>query len=102
MDAIVTQVVLDRRGITDDFDQKIGISVNQLVSKLVDQDRLACAIEDAKQARLELENVTRQKNELELEVGQKDGKYRCFVLFNINLVKVEELSWRNSYRFLHI
>ncbi|KAG0019125.1 hypothetical protein BGZ82_000238 [Podila clonocystis] len=72
MDAIVTQVVLDRRGITDDFDQKIGISVNQLVSKLVDQDRLACAIEDAKQARLELENVTRQKNELELEVGQKD------------------------------
>ncbi|KAF9017972.1 hypothetical protein BGZ52_004645, partial [Haplosporangium bisporale] len=72
MDAIVTQVVLDRRGITDDFDQKMGISVHQLVGKLVDQDRLTFAIEDAKQARLELENVTRQKNELELEVGQKD------------------------------
>ncbi|KAF9102025.1 hypothetical protein BGX29_005014 [Mortierella sp. GBA35] len=38
MDAIVTQVVLDRRGITDNFDQKLGISVNQLVGKLVDQD----------------------------------------------------------------
>jgi len=75
MDAIVTQVVLDRRGITDDFDQKLGISVNQLVSKLVDQDRLQLAIEDAKQARHELEIVSRVKNELELEVGQKDGTY---------------------------
>ncbi|KAG0052875.1 hypothetical protein BGZ83_002023 [Gryganskiella cystojenkinii] len=72
MDAIVTQVVLDRRGITDDFDQKLGISVNQLVSKLVDQDRLQLALEDAKQARHELEIVTRHKNELEVEVGQKD------------------------------
>ncbi|GJJ73060.1 hypothetical protein EMPS_05418 [Entomortierella parvispora] len=72
MDAIVTQVVLDRRGVTDDFDQKLGISVNQLVSKLVDQDRLQLAIEDAKQARHELEIVSRVKNELELEVGQKD------------------------------
>ncbi|KAF8940983.1 hypothetical protein BGZ58_003405 [Dissophora ornata] len=72
MDSIITQVVLDRRGITDSFDQKLGISVNQLVSKLVDQDRLTLAIEDAKQARQELEIVVRQKNELELEVGQKD------------------------------
>ncbi|KAG0003943.1 hypothetical protein BGZ65_001179, partial [Modicella reniformis] len=73
MDAIVTQIVLDRRGITDNFDQKLGISVNQIISKLVDQDRLAHAIEDAKRARHELEIVTRQKNELELEVGQKDA-----------------------------
>ncbi|KAG0317729.1 hypothetical protein BG000_004435, partial [Podila horticola] len=72
MDAIVTQVVLDRRGVTETFDQKIGISVNQLVSKLVDQDRLNIALEDAKQARTELEKMTRQKNELEREVGQKD------------------------------
>lgn len=77
MDAIVTQVVLDRRGVTETFDQKIGISVNQLVSKLVDQDRLNIALEDAKQARTELEKMTRQKNELEREVGQKDGK--CLV-----------------------
>ncbi|KAF8924595.1 hypothetical protein BGZ52_008005, partial [Haplosporangium bisporale] len=74
MDAIVTQVVLDRRGVTDNFDQKIGISVNQLVSKLVDQDRLNVALEDAKQARAELEKMTRQKNELEREAGQNgDG-----------------------------
>lgn len=70
MDAIVTQVVLDRRGITDNFDQKLGISVNQLVGKLVDQDRLTQAIEDSKQARQELE--------LELEVGQKDGTFIFF------------------------
>jgi cytokinesis protein len=74
MDSIVTQIVLDRRGITDNFDQKLGISVNQLISKLVDQDRLTLALEDAKQARQELEAVSRQKNELELEVGQKDSK----------------------------
>lgn len=74
MDSIVTQIVLDRRGVTDNFDQKLGISVNQLISKLVDQDRLTLALEDAKQARQELEAVSRQKNELELEVGQKDRK----------------------------
>ncbi|KAG0009907.1 hypothetical protein BGZ80_001945, partial [Entomortierella chlamydospora] len=72
MDSIVTQIVLDRRGTTDNFDQKLGISVNQLVSKLVDQDRLNHALEDAKQARQELELVLRQKNDLELEVGQKN------------------------------
>ncbi|KAF9356289.1 hypothetical protein BGX26_005472 [Mortierella sp. AD094] len=72
MDSIVTQIVLDRRGTTDNFDQKLGISVNQLVSKLVDQDRLNHALEDAKQARQELELVLRQKNDLEFEVGQKD------------------------------
>ncbi|KAG0026509.1 hypothetical protein BGZ81_006308 [Podila clonocystis] len=72
MDAIVTQVVLDRRGVTENFDQKIGISVNQLVSKLVDQDRLNVALEDVKQTRTELEKMTRQKNELEREIGQKD------------------------------
>lgn len=78
MDAIVTHVVLDRRGISDGLDQKIGVSVNQLVSKLVDQDRLNVALEDVKQARQELENVTRQKNQLELEIGQKDGKLNHF------------------------
>ncbi|KAF9109877.1 hypothetical protein BGX27_007091 [Mortierella sp. AM989] len=72
MDSIITQIVLDRRGVTDNFDQKLGISVNQLVSKLVDQDRLNHALEDAKQSRQELELVLRQKNDLELEVGQKD------------------------------
>ncbi|KAF9082646.1 hypothetical protein BGX23_012256, partial [Mortierella sp. AD031] len=72
MDAIVTQVVLDRRGITDNFEQKIGISVNQLVSKLVDQDRLTVALEDAKQARQELDNVLKQKKQLEQESGQRD------------------------------
>ncbi|KAF9416289.1 hypothetical protein BGZ94_010254 [Podila epigama] len=72
MDAIVTQVVLDRRGITDNFEQKIGISVNQLVSKLVDQDKLNVALEDSKHARMELEKLKRQKKELELELGQRD------------------------------
>lgn len=85
MDSIVAQTVLDRRGITDNFDQKLGISVNQLVSKLVDQDRLALALEDAKQARRDLEIATRRKNELELEVGQKDSKSALLVWRNTSL-----------------
>ncbi|KAF9582185.1 hypothetical protein BGW38_000535, partial [Lunasporangiospora selenospora] len=84
MDAIITQVVLDRRGITDGFDRKFGISVNQLVSKLVDQDRLGHAVDDAKQARDELEKVIKQKNELEFEVGQKDGGMVAQLKANIN------------------
>ncbi|KAF8977913.1 hypothetical protein BGZ46_007008 [Entomortierella lignicola] len=72
MDSIITQIVLDRRGVTDNFDKKLGISVNQLVSKLVDQDRLNHALEEARQLRQELELAIRQKNDLELEVGQKD------------------------------
>jgi len=73
MDAIVTQVVLDRRGITDNFDQKIGISVNQLVGKLMDQDHLDVALEDAKQAQRELDNVLKQKKQLEQESERRDG-----------------------------
>ncbi|KAF9357922.1 hypothetical protein BGX26_002860 [Mortierella sp. AD094] len=63
MDAIVTQVVLDRRGITDDFEQKIGVSVNQLVSKLVDQDRLNIALQESKQLRSEVERLTKLKEQ---------------------------------------
>ncbi|KAF9582632.1 hypothetical protein BGW38_010954, partial [Lunasporangiospora selenospora] len=72
MDAIVTQVVLDRRGITDDFEQKIGISVNQLVSKLVDQDRLNVALDDNKRLQQEVDVLANQKKQLELEFEQKD------------------------------
>ncbi|KAF9905716.1 hypothetical protein BX616_000939 [Lobosporangium transversale] len=72
MDAIVTQVVMDRRGLTDDLEQKIGYSVSQLVSKLVDQDRLNDILEESKQLKQEVENLKRQKIQLEHEIGQKD------------------------------
>jgi cytokinesis protein len=70
MDAIITQIVLDRRGLTDDFEQKFGVSVNQLVNKLVDQDRVNAVQDELKSLRHQVETLTKEKYTLEHE---KDG-----------------------------
>ncbi|KAK3818629.1 MAG: hypothetical protein J3Q66DRAFT_175596 [Benniella sp.] len=67
MDAIVTQIVLDRRGLTDDFEQKFGVSVNQLVNKLVDQDRVNAVQDELKSLRQQVETLTKEKYTLEHE-----------------------------------
>lgn len=72
MDAIVTQIVLDRRGLTDDFESKFGVSVNQLVNKLVDQDRVNAVQDELKSLRHQVETLTKEKFALEHET---EGTY---------------------------
>ncbi|OZJ02756.1 hypothetical protein BZG36_03344 [Bifiguratus adelaidae] len=73
-DHIVTQVVLDRKGLTDDFATNYGMSVGNLIAKFAEQDQVEAALEEARQAREAAVKAIKDRQELELEVSLKgDG-----------------------------
>ncbi|KAJ2076818.1 hypothetical protein H4R24_005485 [Coemansia sp. RSA 988] len=92
LDEITTQVVMDIRNgepIDSDFDSDLddgsrprtrpgdgfttqyGVSVAGIIDKFSNEEQLEEAVREAKDLREQLEKVTRQKNELELEVSLK-------------------------------
>ncbi|KAJ2808628.1 hypothetical protein H4R20_000762 [Coemansia guatemalensis] len=92
LDEITTQVVMDIRNgepIDSDFDSDVddgsrprtrpgdgfttqyGVSVAGIIDKFSNEEQLEEAVREAKDLREQLEKVTRQKNELELEVSLK-------------------------------
>ncbi|KAK9688408.1 hypothetical protein K7432_014412, partial [Basidiobolus ranarum] len=74
IDTLVTQIVLDRRGIDHDFSSSYGVSVGSLVSKLADGDQLQEALEAAKEAKEIAGAATRRQAELEGEIAMRaDG-----------------------------
>ncbi|KAI8337692.1 hypothetical protein BC941DRAFT_352320 [Chlamydoabsidia padenii] len=75
LDNLVTQIVLDRKGLSsDDFSGGVGWSVASLVEKFAEQDQLQAAIAEAKDAKKMYEKAIKEKQELELEIGlQGDG-----------------------------
>lgn len=93
MDAIVTHVVLDRRGGKDDFEQKLGISVNQLINKLVDQDRVNSVQEESKQLRKDIDRLIGEKKQLEHDLHDADGTY---------LHRIKERTVLNSIRIMSV
>lgn len=74
LDNLVTQIVLDRKGLTtDDFSGGFGWSVASLIEKFAEQDQLAAAIAEAKEAKEMYEKAIKEKQELELEMNLKGG-----------------------------
>ncbi|KAJ2039328.1 hypothetical protein H4S03_001764 [Coemansia sp. S3946] len=90
LDEITTQVVMDIRSgeppLSDDsdsedivrnsrandtFTSQYGVSVAGIIDKFSNEEQLEEAVREAKDLREQLEKVTRQKNELELEVSLK-------------------------------
>ncbi|KAJ1822659.1 hypothetical protein LPJ56_000646 [Coemansia sp. RSA 2599] len=93
LDEITTQVVMDIRngeGLGSDYDSDVdaedrprtnragdafttqyGVSVAGIIDKFSNEEQLEEAVREAKDLREQLEKVTRQKNELELEVSLK-------------------------------
>ncbi|ORX66137.1 actin-binding FH2, partial [Linderina pennispora] len=89
LDEITTQVVMDIRTSdqigsdyasdedrplarnTDSFTNQYGVSVAGIIDKFSNEEQLEEAVREAKDLREQLEKVTRQKNELELEVSLK-------------------------------
>ncbi|KAJ2865022.1 hypothetical protein GGH94_002501 [Coemansia aciculifera] len=90
LDEITTQVVMDIRSgeppMSDDsdsedivrnsrpndtFTSQYGVSVAGIIDKFSNEEQLEEAVREAKDLREQLEKVTRQKNELELEVSLK-------------------------------
>ncbi|CAG8584202.1 10129_t:CDS:10 [Ambispora leptoticha] len=70
IDALITQVVLDRRGLEQDFTHSVGISVSQVLDKLADQEKLQAAIDEAREAKLIAEKALKEKNELQKELSK--------------------------------
>ena len=71
---MITQIVLDRRGLDQDLGHTIGITVSQVLSKLADQDKLQTALEEAKEAKLVAEKALHEKQELQKEYTGQGGK----------------------------
>ena len=72
---MITQIVLDRKGLTaEDFSGGFGWSVASLIDKFAEQDQLAVAIAEAKEAKDKYEKAIKEKQELELEVNLQGGK----------------------------
>ncbi|KAJ1985644.1 hypothetical protein H4R33_003872 [Dimargaris cristalligena] len=74
IDHLISQVVLDRRGVDSDFSSAFGVSVATLTAKFADEEQLVEALSELRETKEQLEQVRRGKNELELEVSMKaDG-----------------------------
>lgn len=74
LDNLVTQIVLDRKGLSpEDFSGGFGLSVASLIDKFAEQDQLAAAIAEAKEAKEAYEKAIREKQELEMEINLKGG-----------------------------
>ncbi|KAJ2642273.1 hypothetical protein GGF44_001745, partial [Coemansia sp. RSA 1694] len=58
-------------GANDTFTSQYGVSVAGIIDKFSNEEQLEEAVREAKDLREQLEKVTRQKNELELEVSLK-------------------------------
>ncbi|KAI7867438.1 hypothetical protein BDF14DRAFT_1968074 [Spinellus fusiger] len=70
LDSMVTHIVMDRKGLANMQDMGgFGLSVSALIDKYADQDQLAVAVAEAKQAKSMYEKAIKEKQELELEVN---------------------------------
>jgi cytokinesis protein len=76
LDKLITQVVMDRKGIKNDDMSAggMGWSVAMLIDKFAEQDQLAEAMQEAKEAKQMYEKAIKEKQELETEFNLKgDG-----------------------------
>ncbi|KAJ2742179.1 hypothetical protein GGI20_004672 [Coemansia sp. BCRC 34301] len=70
-DAVRTSGGRNGGGPSDTFTSQYGVSVAGIIDKFSNEEQLEEAVREAKDLRDQLEKVTRQKNELELEVSLK-------------------------------
>lgn len=67
---LVNQIVMDRRGVGDDFSSVYGVSVGNLIQKFSDIERLQTEAEQLAGARETIEELQREKHDLEQEVSR--------------------------------
>lgn len=67
---LVNQIVMDRRGVGSDFSSTYGVSVGNLIQKFSDMDRLQTEAEQLAGAKDTIEELRKEKQELEQEVAR--------------------------------
>ncbi|CAG8488845.1 26939_t:CDS:10 [Racocetra persica] len=102
IDSLVTQVVLDRHGLDQDWSQSVGLTVSQVLAKMVDQDKLNDALQEAEEAKAELKAL-REKQELmsKQDVSESDGELKKKIdsleeLLRISRHTIKTLQQRNA------
>lgn len=70
---MITQVVLDRRGLDQDWSNSVGNTVSQVLDKMANQDKVQAALEEAKEAKALAEKVLHEKHELQKELASGTG-----------------------------
>lgn len=68
---MVTQIVLDRKGLAEDISSGYGMSVVEMVEKFTEKGEVQKALQEAKEARELYEQTLTEKKKIELELSLK-------------------------------
>lgn len=72
VEKLVASVVTDRKGLDGDFSSLLGSSVESIVARFGDQDRLEAALEEAENSKAVVLRMQREKDEYEEEIAARD------------------------------
>lgn len=79
IDNLITQVVLDHKGLVEDFSSTYGTSVQHLIEKFADQDQLQATLEEIRNLQEMYDDVVQERDELQRQLeehgGTNNGKY---------------------------
>ncbi|CAG8616739.1 494_t:CDS:10 [Acaulospora morrowiae] len=74
IDSLITQVVMDKHGIDQEWNNSVGLTVSQVLSKMADQDKIQAALEEAKEAKALAEKALHEKHELQKELASRSDE----------------------------
>ncbi|KAF1806704.1 hypothetical protein FB192DRAFT_1271756 [Mucor lusitanicus] len=73
IDNLVAQVVLDHKGLADDFSADYTTTVQHLISKFADQDQLKATLEDIKELQQSYDELERERDLLREQLSHQGG-----------------------------
>lgn len=73
IDNLVAQVVLDHKGLADDFSADYTTTVQHLISKFADQDQLKATLEDIKELQQNYDELERERDLLREQLSHQGG-----------------------------
>lgn len=74
IDNLVAQVVLDHKGLANDFSADYNTTVQHLISKFADQDQLKATLEDLKELQQRYDEIERERDILKEQLSYQGGK----------------------------
>ncbi|KAI9146343.1 hypothetical protein BKA69DRAFT_1034590 [Paraphysoderma sedebokerense] len=102
IDSIVSQIVLDGKGVDPDFSKTYNISVEKILEGFENKDRVERLTEENKNLDARIKELISEKNKLELELCEGNETQRSQYLLQIsNLEDLLSLSQRNVQTLQH-
>lgn len=71
----VSQITLDRKGVSNSFSTTYGMTVKNLISKFAEEDELEAALQEVDEAREMATKALEREAALRLQIDLKAGKY---------------------------